>query len=101
MNITISLTEEVKKELDNQAKEYNRTRSAHIKELVSQGVLYMTFKLRGGGLKSYKLADIEGYDDDGFCLILTNGEKVLYETRYLESRSYSESRELVKALMGR
>lgn len=36
MNVTISLTEEVLNNLDKQAKDLNRTRSAHIKEMVGQ-----------------------------------------------------------------
>jgi len=36
MNVMISLSKEVLKELDKQAKDLNRTRSAHIKELVGR-----------------------------------------------------------------
>ena len=36
MQLTISVTEETKKELDKQAKEASRTRSGHITELVRE-----------------------------------------------------------------
>lgn len=37
MNVMVSMTEEVRDELDKQASDAGRTRSAHIKELVLAG----------------------------------------------------------------
>ena len=50
MKVTISISEEVKQELDNQAKELGRTRSGHITELVMnprsgvEGCNYLTMR---------------------------------------------------------